>query len=255
MTSKSFITFCATLVFVAVMGANVAVAEREDRTIDTSIHLPEPALEIVQAADVPVVGDPTTFTPPVVDQLASTSIPNAQDLSEQIRNTAQDVVSGTTSTADIGPTVKCNILAPIGWPIPRYETECPFQPGTTTPPGNPGTSTPGTTTPPVDNPGGGGSTSTPTTTDEGVGGGGDSSSSSGGGSSRRSSSGGSNNNDGEVLGAEDAVGGGGDIPGVPETGAGGMAPMTYILLASSFLAMIVSGGYWYVLSRRERILV
>jgi hypothetical protein len=45
-----------------------------------------------------------------------------------------DAITGGNGfgTSDIGPYIKCVLLAGIGWPIPTYSTECPL--GTTTPP-------------------------------------------------------------------------------------------------------------------------
>lgn len=209
------------------------------------------SVQVQSTSSLPAVGDPSTFVPPVVGGLTTTT-PDVSHVQEQAIGIAKDAVSGELDTSDIGPASKCDILAPIGQPIPAYSSECPLPgPGTTTPPGGPDTTTPpgepGTTTPPVDN-GGGGSGSTPP--GDGVGGGGDASEPSGG-SAHRSSSGGNGGGGGEVLGASapGGMGGGGDVPGAPQAGAGGQAPMTLMLLLSSFAAMLISGAYWRSLSK------
>lgn len=87
--------------------------------------------------------------------------------------------------------------------------------------------------------GGGGNTLTGTVVEEDSGGGGGGG---GGGSSRRNSN---NNDDGDVLGTStdipSGVGGGGDFPGVPNTGVGGGAPLTWGILLGSLLLMIGGG--------------
>jgi len=84
--------------------------------------------------------------------------------------------------------------------------------------------------------GGGGNTISGTVVEEDNGGGGG-----GGGSYRRNT----NNNDGVVLGTDtgpiDGMGGGGDFPGVPNTGAGDALPYAALLLGS--LAVLGTGLY------------
>lgn len=168
---------------------------------------------------VPVVGAIPTSTP-------------VPDLSETIR----DGLTGELDTADIGPHIKCELIAPLPWPLPDYETECPPQEA-------------GTTTPP-DQPGGGGNGGGG---DGGQGGGGDASEpqGGGGGGGGNGGGGGGGGDDGRGGGgAEDGVGGGGDVPGIPQTGVGG-DPTTLATLIGSFMTMLVCGLYWYALARRS----
>jgi len=87
--------------------------------------------------------------------------------------------------------------------------------------------------------GGTGNTLTGTVIEEDNGGGGGG----GGGGSRNRNN--NNDDDGEVSGVQteipSGVGGGGDFPGVPNTGAGTMAPTTWAVLVGSLLLMLGGG--------------
>lgn len=173
--------------------------------------------------------DPTV---PVLGGVPSTT-PSLPDLG----GTVKDAVTGDLGTDEIGPHVKCELIAPLPPPLPDFETECPPQePGTTTPP---------------EEPGGGGNGGGGDGGGGGQGGGGDVSQprgGNGGGGGNGGRGGGGGGNGGEVLG--DAVGGGGDVPGVPPTGVGA-DPATLLTLIGSLMTMLMSGALWYVLARRS----
>lgn len=121
---KYISAFMLALLIGSFAAASTAAAARTSTT-DVRVHALASSTGVV-----PTVGDPAAFVPSVVSKLPTTT-PNLSHLQAQIFGIASSGISGKLNTSAIGPTIKCNILAPIGWPIPAFSSECP---ASTTPP-------------------------------------------------------------------------------------------------------------------------